>query len=44
MQDQHRSILGGRRQEHTAGVENMGYALHECRIDSDGFPGFVCIK
>lgn len=43
MQDQHRSILGGRRQEHTAGVEDMGYLSHKHRIDSDAF-SWVCMS
>lgn len=44
MQDQHRSLLGGRRQEHTAGVEDMGYPSYEHRIDSDTFSWFCRSK
>lgn len=44
MQDQHRSILGRARQEHTAGVEDIGYPSHEYRTDSDAFSWFCMHK
>lgn len=44
VQDQHRSILGRRKPEHTGGVEDMGCPSHETRTDSDTFCWFCMCK